>query len=173
MVIHLPFFWMILLDFVMWFIFHMGISLWIMKVPDEWFAKTETGFRSRSWEKNGEIWHQLFRIRDWKKYLPDGSMIVKHAYNKTNLQGISLNSLEKFIIETKRAELTHWALIPPALLFFLWNPWWIGWCMVAYALVANLPFIVAQRYNRPRLERLYQVMVRREKRRGSTGSDTV
>lgn len=165
MVVSLPFYGMILLDFVMWFIFHMGISLWMMRVPDEWLARTEKGFRPWSWEKNGEIWHQIFRIGDWKKFLPDGSLIVKKAYNKTNLQGTSSASLAKFILETKRAELTHWLLIPPALLFFLWNPPSIAWWMVVYALIANMPFIAAQRYNRPRLERLYQVMVRREKRK--------
>lgn len=58
------------------------------------------------------------------------------------------------MIETQRAELTHWFLIPPAFLFFLWNPAWAGWVMVIYALVVNLPFIMIQRYNRPRLERV-------------------
>lgn len=164
MLIELPFYWIILLDFAAWFFFHMSISLLLMRVPDSWYDQTDFGFRSKAWEQNGEVWHKLFRIRDWKRFLPDGTMIVKTAYNKTNLHGIDAVNLQKFIIETKRAELTHWALIPPALLFFLWNPPWAGWCMVLYALLANVPFIIAQRYNRPRLERLYQVMLRRKSR---------
>ena len=38
--------------------------------------------------------------------------------------------------------------------FFLWNPWWADLVMVAYALAANLPCILAQRYNRLRFQRL-------------------
>jgi len=57
-------------------------------------------------------------------------------------------------IETRRAELTHWLLMVPAPFFFLWNPAWAGWVMIVYALLANCPFIMIQRYNRPRLERV-------------------
>ena len=38
--------------------------------------------------------------------------------------------------------------------FFLWNPCWADLVMVAYALAANLPCILAQRYNRSRFQRL-------------------
>jgi glycosyl-4,4'-diaponeurosporenoate acyltransferase len=38
--------------------------------------------------------------------------------------------------------------------FFLWNPWWSDLIIVAYALTANLPCILAQRYNRARFQRL-------------------
>ena len=39
-------------------------------------------------------------------------------------------------------------------LFFLWNPWWADLIMLTYALMANLPCIFAQRYNRLRFQRL-------------------
>lgn len=164
MLIDLPIYWIIILDFVAWFFFHMTISLLLMKVSDAWYEKTEKGFQAWEWERKGNIWHSLFRIRDWKRFLPDGTMIVKAAYNKTNLQATDLESLRKFIIETKRAELTHWILISPSLLFFIWNPPWAGIIMVVYALLANVPFIMAQRYNRPRLERLYQLIARRQQK---------
>ncbi|MGP6140213.1 MULTISPECIES: glycosyl-4,4'-diaponeurosporenoate acyltransferase CrtO family protein [unclassified Jeotgalibaca] len=164
MFVTLPVAWIIILDFVAWFFFHMAISLFFMKVPDDWYARTEKGFRPWEWERNGDFWNSLFGIRNWKRFLPDGSIIVKNAYNKTNLQGTDLDGLRKFIIETKRAELTHWALIPPAFLFFIWNPPWAGSIMVIYALLANIPFIMAQRYNRPRLERLYKLILRRQQR---------
>ena len=38
--------------------------------------------------------------------------------------------------------------------FFLWNPWWGDLIIVAYALAANLPCILAQRYNRARFQKL-------------------
>ena len=156
MLIDLPILWIILLDIAAWFFFHMSISLLCMKISDEWFAKPHSLFQPFAWEKQGAIWQRLFRIKKWKKYLPDGSSIVKSAYNKTYLHGKDNQTLAKFIIETRRAELTHWLLIPPAFVFFIWNPLWAGVVMLIYAGVANLPFIIVQRYNRPRLERIQQ-----------------
>lgn len=61
------------------------------------------------------------------------------------------------MIETQRAEWTHWVSMLPAPLFFIWNPVWAGWLMILYALIANLPFIIIQRYNRPRLLKLIRM----------------
>jgi hypothetical protein len=44
--------------------------------------------------------------------------------------------------------------IASAPVFFLWNPWWGDLIIVLYALVANLPCILVQRYNRFRLQKL-------------------
>jgi glycosyl-4,4'-diaponeurosporenoate acyltransferase len=47
----------------------------------------------------------------------------------------------------------HWAVLALSGLFFLWNPWWAGMVMIAYAAAANLPCILIQRYNHLRLAR--------------------
>ena len=62
--------------------------------------------------------------------------------------------LHRFAAETRRAERVHWVLLGCGPLFFLWNPFPLGLAMLAYALVANLPCIVIQRYNRARLDRI-------------------
>lgn len=64
--------------------------------------------------------------------------------------------LRAFYRETCRAELTHWATILFAPLFFLWNPFWVGVFMIFYALAENIPLIMAQRYNRNRLRRILE-----------------
>lgn len=155
--IELPLFWLLILNIIAWFFFHMSISFAMLQIPDEWLDKQKDGFRPKKWEKNGNIWQEVFAVRRWKKYLPDGSLFIKSSYDQTNLQGSEIEQLKKFIIETKRAEFTHWLMIPPAFLFFIWNPPWAGILMIVYALVLNLPLIIAQRYNRPRLERLYHL----------------
>jgi glycosyl-4,4'-diaponeurosporenoate acyltransferase len=38
--------------------------------------------------------------------------------------------------------------------FFTWNPPWACWVMVGYAIFANAPCIIAQRYNRLILTKL-------------------
>ena len=37
-------------------------------------------------------------------------------------------------------------------LFMAWNPWWADLVMIAYALIANLPCILVQRFNRARMQ---------------------
>lgn len=154
--IELPVVWIISLDILAWFMIHMAISLAMMRVPDDYYRRPHRCFESFEWEKKGRIWQDIFRIRAWKNYLPDSSSFIKNAYDLTNLNGLDLNSMEKIILETKRAEHTHWLSIPPALLFYIWNPPWAGIIMIIYALLMNLPFIIVQRYNRPRLIRVYK-----------------
>ena len=109
-------------------------------------------YRMASWEENGEVWNRIFLVKKWKKHLIDGSSIVKQNYNKRYLHGTKQADLLIFAAETKRAELTHWLMMVPGPLFFLWNPVWAGWIIIAYTLIANLPIIITQRYNRGRIE---------------------
>lgn len=144
--------WLFTVNTVAWLILHFAISALCFKIPLRYFLHDVAFLRIARWERDGEIWNRLFLVKKWKKYLIDGSSIVKESYNKSHLHGTKRENLIVFAAETKRAELTHWLLILPAPLFFLWNPVWAGWIIVAYALIANLPFIITQRYNRGRIE---------------------
>ena len=103
-------------------------------------------------KSEGVFGEKKFPNQKWKDKLPDGTVIAKRGFDKSRLGKTDSAALKKFIIETQRAELTHWLLIPPAFLFF---------CGIQdgrvghgfYALLVNVPFIMIQRYNRPRLER--------------------
>jgi len=37
--------------------------------------------------------------------------------------------------------------------FYAWNPWWLAKAMLAFGVLANVPCLLVQRYNRARLER--------------------
>ena len=136
---------------IIWLILHYGISALCFRIPLAYFLEERPFYRMASWEQDGEIWNRLFHVKKWKKHLIDGSSIVKKSYNKSHLHGTRRDDLTIFAAETKRAELTHWLLMVPAPFFFFWNPTWAGWIIIAYALIANLPFIMTQRYNRGRL----------------------
>ncbi|REB07815.1 glycosyl-4,4'-diaponeurosporenoate acyltransferase [Sporosarcina sp. BI001-red] len=152
--IELPIVWVVLLDAVAWTFFHLAISFWTVRISFNWFVRHERLFHTFRFERQGDLWQQFFRVKRWKQLIPDGTMFIKNGYNKQSLHGNDLSSLDEFIIESRRAELTHWLSIIPAALFFLWNPLWASWLNVAYAVLFNGPIIIAQRYNRPRLERL-------------------
>ncbi len=144
----------VLLNIAAWAFFHVLIALLCFAIPLAFFVKPYSWFRIWGWERQGELWSRWFLVKGWKGRLLDGSLILKRGYAKRTLPGTSLEDLGIFAAETKRAELTHWLSILPAPLFFLWNPAWAGWVMVLYAVLFNLPFIVAQRYNRARIERI-------------------
>ena len=93
-------------------------------------------------------------MRRWKGLLPDGAALFKKGFRKKKLNARDPGYMERFVKETCRGEAVHWAVLGCSFLFFLWNPWWAGLIMVVYALAANLPCIVTQRYNRIRLMRV-------------------
>ena len=58
--------------------------------------------------------------------------------------------LQQWVRESCRAELTHWVALALVVLFVLWNPPVGVVANLVYAIAANLPCILVQRYNRPR-----------------------
>jgi len=153
--VYFPTFWTIILDFVAWFIIHIGVVVIMIRIPANHFDPNHWLFRRRKWEKGGNLYQDLFKIKKWKHHLPDGARVLgRLGFRKKQLNGRSLGYFQTFFIETCRAELTHWVFILFALFFFLWNPPWVGFFMIFYALAENIPFIMAQRYNRHRFRRL-------------------
>jgi glycosyl-4,4'-diaponeurosporenoate acyltransferase len=104
------------------------------------------------------FYQRPLRIKSWRKVIPDGGAMFKRGFPKKNLENKNTGYLKTFLYETKRAELTHLLAILPAPLFFLWNIWWVGLIMIAYALIANLPCIMLQRFNRARISRVLKTI---------------
>jgi len=152
--IEFPMVWTIIIDSFAWAFFQISISFFTLSLPERYFQKQTFIYPAGKWGNEGQFWQTHFDIKNWAKIIPDGTRILKEGFYKKNLQQKEANYLETFILETKRAELTHWLSILPSVLFFLWNPVWLGWIMVIYALLFNVPIILVQRYNRPRLERV-------------------
>lgn len=115
---------------------------------DTWWSRLHGG------ERDGSFYARYTGIKKWKPLLPEAGDVFKDGFHKRHLRSRDRAYFERFVVETRRAELTHYMVMMAAPLFFLWNPWWLGLVMVAYALVANLPCIAAQRYNRARLQRV-------------------
>lgn len=154
-IIHLTTFWTVILDIFAWFVIHMAIVLVMVRISRDRFHPDGYVCRVRPWEKEGRLYTKVFRIKYWKGILPDGARWMKErGFPKKQLAARETDYLATFAAETCRAELTHWTTLLMAPFFFLWNKPVVGWIMIIYALVENLPLIMAQRYNRCRLERL-------------------
>lgn len=154
MLIDLPILWIVVLDILGWFIIHMSAAYLMTQLPTHLFDPTTWLFKPRGWEGDGAIYQRSFRIKQWKESLPDGATLFQKGFKKKRLVKRDRDYFEQFISETCRGELTHWIVLGCSPIFFLWNYWWVGIIMIIYALAANFPCILAQRYNRIRFRRL-------------------
>lgn len=155
--IYLPTFWTIVIDFIAWFIIHIGVVAIMVRIPAKHFDPNHWLYRSRKWEGDGNVYQEVFKIKKWKQHMPDGARVLgRLGFPKKQLNNSSAKYFGAFLMETCRAELTHWILILFAPFFFLWNHPGVGLFMIFYALLENVPFIIAQRYNRYRFKRLLE-----------------
>jgi len=149
-VIELSIAWIIVLNVAGWLVIQLGLAWLFTQMPVAWFNPGG----ARAWERSGRFYESVFGIKCWKNRLPDAARWLEGGFAKGALAGTDADYLRRFIRETWRGELCHWLAIGCAPLFFLWNPWWGDLIIVGYALAANLPCILAQRYNRIRFRRL-------------------
>lgn len=146
--------WTVLFDCVAWFVIHMGVSYIMTYMPREYFNSQSWAFRGRNGENEGKIYQDIFFVKKWKGFLPEGAALFAKGFRKKRLNGKNKDYVRAFVAETCRSEAVHWVTMGFAPLFFLWNPLWVGVVMIGYAVAANLPCIITQRYNRIRLERM-------------------
>ena len=156
MLFHLPRLWVILLDIVVWAAIHMGVSYTVTQLPVEYFNPAGWLYKKRSWEKEGALYERIFSIKTWKGLLPDGAAIFKGGFTKKKLKKSDAVYLQRFLKETCRGELVHWITFLLSPIFFLWNLWWVGFIMIVYAVIVNMPCIITQRFNRIRLNRIIE-----------------
>ena len=156
MLVHLPTAITILIDIAAWFVIHITVSYVMVHQPSISFNSASWLYRKRDWENNGRFYEKFFRLKLWKKKLPDGAALFKNGFEKKRLKETNKDYLDAFIRETCRAELTHWIAFFFGPLFFIWNLWWVGIVMILYAAIANIPCVITQRYNRIRLQRIHK-----------------
>ena len=148
--------WAIVINIAAWLVIHLGVSTWTARMRADSFDPQSWLYRRRTWERGGRVYKRLLKVKKWKRLLPDGAVVFKGGFRKKHLGKADAPYIRRFVLETCRAEFTHWVMLLFALIFFLWNDWWIGLIMVAYGLAVNMPCIITQRYNRIRLQRMYE-----------------
>ncbi len=149
--------WLMILSYVLvWPLFQVTVSALSNYVPDKIFNTDSFWFGGWKFEESGKFYRKFFKIHKWKRLLPDGAKLFNTGFPKGELYNTEKEYLEAFIKETCRAEASHWIQIVPFWIFGLWSPPFVIIVMLIYALVLNLPCILAQRYNRPRLIKLYE-----------------
>lgn len=144
---------MVLADAATWAGWSVTVGFVASRMPLERLTRDRWLTRLRPWERDGRRYERL-GVRRWKDRLPEAGAFFAGGVSKRTLPRRDRRGLSRFAAETRRAELVHWA-IPAALpVFALWNSPVLLVAMAAYALVANAPCVIVQRYNRGRVERL-------------------
>lgn len=133
--------------------------------PRRWLNYDAPPFREWPFENGGHFYRKL-GIHRWHKRLPDMSRIFPGLMPPKKLVAhISAAQAEIMVQETCVAETIHLLLSLLGLYIpFLWpGPGGLILCAL-YLLLGNLPFILIQRFNRPKLRMLLEKCRRAEKR---------
>lgn len=129
-------------------------------LPKRLFHGDRFPFRCAAWE--AEL-YRVLRVRRWQNRLPDMSRIVPRLIPAKRLTADYRERLPRMIEETCVAEFVHALLCVLGLgAVRLWRGSGGRVFAALYILLGNLPFIIIQRYNRPRLMRLLAAQERRK-----------
>ena len=133
-------------------------------LPRRLFREDRFPFASFRWEQNGTVYKKLW-IEKWKDILPDMSRVLSDMIPK-KITEATPEQMKLLLSETCRAEAVHWGEIAAGLGCLAICPSLAGVILTAlWALFGNLPFILIQRYNRPRLKKLYDRLAALERRK--------
>jgi len=138
----------IVVDVIAWGVFHTATGYAAHRLDESRLSRDGWLLRPRRFETARGWYRRWLRINRWKDKLPEAGDLFRGGVSKRRLPAYDVAGLELFVRETRRAELAHWWAMSCGPLFVLWNPPLAAGLLVGYGAVANLPFIVIQRYNR-------------------------
>lgn len=145
----------VLLIFVLWPLIQVGSAFLCLYLPDKFFNHNKGIYKTFRFEHNGKLYDTLFKVKKWKHLLPDGGAIYKKkGFAKKTLTDFSQNNLNRFLMESCRGELTHWLPICFFWVFFFITSPFVVLLMFVYSIIVNMPCIIVQRYNRPRIQKM-------------------
>lgn len=131
-------------------------------LPKGWFHADKFPYKTAAGEQKI---YQALRVKSWQSKVPDMSRLFRHIMPAKKMTAETVADIPRMLEETCVAELTH-TLLSILGLAMLWL--WPGWggiiVTIIYILLGNVPFIIIQRYNRPRLQRLYAMQQRKRER---------
>ena len=142
----------------------------IKLLPQKWFDPYKKKYKISKREKS---FYELLGINYWKDKVPEVGKLV--GYDKTSVGDLTADNLFKFLTESAYGEIIHYfcllsSVIIAVIYFFIpidaINGLFWG-VVLPCALVnffLNVPPILIQRYNRPRLMRIHQLLVKKEQK---------
>ena len=127
--------------------------------PERWLARDSWVTRPRSWESAG-LYRRL-GVASWAARLPEYGAVFG-GRSKREVPGRDLASLERYLIEVRRAILVHTLSMLTWLPLIAFNPWWLTLAGAVIAIGVNVPFLLILRGNNARLTRIVATLRQRE-----------
>lgn len=153
MIVHLTDGWAVLLSSITWFGVSFVVGFTATRIPLDRLTPGPVT-RLRAWEQSGAWWQRHLRVRRWKDRLPEAGALFAGGYSKRHVTSRSTDVLDRFRRETVRAERVHWLIMASTPIHLIWCRPTVFAGMVVFGLVSNVPFIIIQRVNRGRIDRL-------------------
>lgn len=137
------------------FAIDLAVSLLVRNAPKKFYNPSAKRFAVAKWEKK---FYNSIKIKEWKDKIPELGKLAN--FEKTRVETLQPEYLYKFACETVYAEVMHvgmavfgWAILAipcKATVFSFALP------IAAVNFLLQIPPIMAQRYNRPKLLRAYE-----------------
>lgn len=118
------------------------------------FDENKSRYQPYKWEKNGKWYSKTLKINKWKDLIPQ--YVTKGGFSKEHFgkSQLDLKYIDRFILETCRAEWAH-SLYPLVTIpLLLLNKPLAGIIISAIVIVFSFLVVSIQRYNRFRLQRI-------------------
>ena len=106
-------------DVLAWGVFHAATGYAVHRLPASRLQHDSWLLAPRRLERSGRLYERI-RIRSWKDRLPEAGALFAGGVSKRHIAGRDSASLQRFMVETRRAEYGHWAAMacgnfgPPA-----------------------------------------------------------
>lgn len=141
-------------------IWHLCVFYLGTKCSTEKFSMKKKRYQALAWEKDGKWYQKHLKIKSWKDKLPQ--RVPDDGFSKEHLDTVTPEYLDEFIMETCRGEWIHFSnfLLAFAILLIVPHPFKIPFALAV--MILHLPYIIIQRYNRFRLARCRERLVRQQ-----------
>jgi len=123
-------------------------------LPERYYNYKNWIYKERKWENKGEFYQQVFKVKRWKNHMPEIADFIKSAFSKNSIKEFDNEYIEKYLLESSRAEFAHWCIIFSSVIFLFYEGIATFIYMLLIAILLDAPFIIIQRYNRPRIIRI-------------------
>ena len=141
-------------------LWHLVVLALCKMLSNGFFDYNKYIYKIKSWENNGFFYSKRLKIKLWKDLLPQ--YVSNGGFSKKNLDSLSLEYVDRFILETCRGEWAHRRCMLVALLMLVINRLLAGVVFGTLVVFVNLPFVCIQRYNRIRLLRVREKLLRQD-----------
>lgn len=142
----------ILISAIVWPAWGFLTGWWYRRKSSAVISRDRWHLRPRHFESDGRWYDSRLRIRTWKDHLPETGGWF--GLSKRQLPGMATDELQRFAVECRRGEMTHWAVLFATPVFAVWSSGWALLVVTLAGVLASVPFIAVLRFNRLRVGRI-------------------